>query len=867
MTDRTVRVSLVAQVSGYVAGMDAAAKKTREVGTAAEKLAAKREALEGLGRPLIAIGVVAAASVAIAVKKFAEFDAAISNVKAVTQESTANMNALRDAALDAGGATIYTATEAANAIEELGKAGISTADILGGALAGSLSLAASGQLEVARAAEITATTLKQYNLAGSEAGRVADVLSAGAGKALGSVEDLAQGLKFVGPVAASMGISLEETVAALSMFADQGLIGEQAGTSLRGVLSSLTSPSKEAAKEIEALGINLYDAQGGFIGLEGLAGKLGTAYQKMDDKTRDASLGIIFGNQQVTAARVLFQGGAQAIAGYTEAVQDSGYASRIAADRMNNLQGDVEKLGGAFDTFLIGSGSSANDVLRGTTQALTFLLDAAAGLPAPVQEAGLAVVGVGSAIAITGGAALIAVPKIAAFRTQLATMGVSGKSAAVGIAAAGAAVSVVTYALSVMIDAAARSAAQTDALAESFDKTTGAATDYTRELVAKSLAETGAFAAAEKAGISQRELTDALVEGGDRLNDVKSRIVGYVNVLPVWNDRTKTVTTEQQKLIESLAVAQMELDGAGSKFDDVTAATDENAGSTASAAEAYQTAADKAGELQSNLNSLIDTINKANGVGQDAVTSNASYRQALADSAQAVADFAEANGISAENINESTAAGSENAAMFADLAQKSQDAARAQFDLDGNVDNYIATLGGGRQALYDQILGLTGSADAAQLLTDKIYAIPTSAEVEIIAETGEAKRRLDEINLALAQLPKSNRITIGVNQAFASGGTVMGGGTSKSDSVVIRASVGEEIIQEPHASRFRSQLKAMNAGQMPKFASGGTVYAPASYAPSAGVRAGATVQVDVTGVDSAAAAELVYQRLRAGLAA
>lgn len=858
MADRTVRVSLVAQVSGYVAGMDAAAKKTREVGTAAEKLAAKREALEGLGRPLIAIGVVAAAAVAIAVKKFADFDAAISNVKAVTQESAVNMGLLRDAALEAGGATIYTATEAANAIEELGKAGITTADILGGALAGSLSLAASGQLEVARAAEITATTLKQYGLAGSEAGRVADVLSAGAGKALGSVEDLAQGLKFVGPVAASMGISLEETTAALSMFADQGLIGEQAGTSLRGVLSSLTSPSSQAAKEIERLGINLYDAQGGFIGLEGLAGKLGTAYQKMDDQTRDASLGIIFGNQQVTAARVLFQGGSEAIAEYTSAVQDTGYAARIAADRMDNLQGDVEKLGGAFDTFLIGSGSGANDVLRSTTQALTFLVDAAAGLPAPVQEAGLAVVGVGSAIAITGGAALIAVPKIAAFRTQLATMGVSGKSAAIGIAATGAAISVVTYALSVMIDAASKSAAQTDALAESFDKTTGAATDVTRAILAKSLADNGAFDAAEKAGVSQKELTDALIEGGDRLNDVKSRILGYVNVLPVWNDRTKTVTTEQQKLIESLAVAQMELDGAESKFDDVTAATDDNAGSTATAAEAYQTAADKAGELQSNLNSLIDTINKANGVGQDAVTSNAAYQSALSDVSKAVAEFAEANGISAANIDESTTAGADNAAMFADLARKSQDAAQAQFDLDSNVDNYIATLEGGRQALYDQILGLTGSADAAQKLTDKIYGIPTEAEVQVIAETTEAQRRLDEIKRSLAALPKSNRITVGVNQAFASGGTVVGGGTSKSDSVMARLSVGEEVIQEPFASKFRPQLKAMNAGQMPKFANGGTVgYQYATSNVSTGISI--TVPVQVTAGVVADRAELGRQ--------
>src|SRR5690606_17003244 len=156
-----------------------------------------------------------------------------------------------DAALEAGGATVFTATESANAIEELGKAGVETADILGGGLAGSLDLAASAQLGVARAAEITGITLKQFKLDGTEAGRVADVLSAGANKAVGSVEDLANGLKFVGPQAAAVGVSLEDTVATLALFADQGIIGEQAGSALRGMLASLTAPSRQAQAALD----------------------------------------------------------------------------------------------------------------------------------------------------------------------------------------------------------------------------------------------------------------------------------------------------------------------------------------------------------------------------------------------------------------------------------------------------------------------------------------------------------------------------------------------------------------------------------------------------------------------------------------
>jgi TP901 family phage tail tape measure protein len=392
MVDRTVKVSLVASVNGYIDGMNRAQRATRELSNDAQaKLAAQREAFTAVGRSALAVGVLAVAGVALAIKKFADFDQAMSSVAAVTQETTENMALLRAAALDAGGRTIYTATEAANAIEQLGKAGLSTADILGGALAGSLSLAATEQMDVARAAEITATTLKQYGLAGTDASHVADVLAAAAGKALGSAEDLAQGLKFVGPVAASMGVSLEETAGALALFADRGLVGEQAGTSLRGVLASLTSPSHQAGVELQYLGVHLYDAQGNFAGLANVAEQLSRVYSDMSDEQRDASLGLIFGNAQVTAARVLFDAGGAAVQRYTDEVNDAGYAARVAGDRMDNLKGDIEKLGGAFDTALIQTGTGANDVLRQLTQSATFLVDTVGGLPTPVLAAGLAV--------------------------------------------------------------------------------------------------------------------------------------------------------------------------------------------------------------------------------------------------------------------------------------------------------------------------------------------------------------------------------------------------------------------------------------------------------------------------------------------
>jgi TP901 family phage tail tape measure protein len=859
MPERTVKVNLVAEVSGYIAGMDRSARSTRLLATEAERLAAKRQVFDQLGRGLVVFGAIAAAAVGIAVKKFAEFDQAMSQVNAVTQETTENMALLRDAALDAGGRTVFTATEAANAIEELGKAGLSTADILSGALDGALSLAASGQLEVARAAEITATTLKQFGLDGTQAGHVADVLSAGAGKALGSVEDLAQGLKFVGPVAASMGVSLEETTGALALFADQGIIGEQAGTSLRGVLSSLTSPSAQAAKEIENLKINLYDANGGFIGLEGLAGKLGDAYQKLDDKTRDASLGIIFGNQQVTAARVLFQGGAEDIAKYTAEVNDTGYAARVARDRMDNLAGDVEKLGGAFDTALIKGGSGANDTLRELIQTVTFLVDGIGNAPQPVLDVGLALGVVTAATALAGGAALIAVPKWAAFKAIMIESGISGGRAAIGIGLAGGAIAVATGYIAFFATTAANAARTQSEIRDTLDESTGAITEYTRAWITKSVAENEWITkSAKDVGVSQRQIVDALINGGDELEALKSKFAGQNNIVDFFNGSGVAAGNASQSIRELSAG----LEGAEEDFRKTPPVA-------LSAADAYQKAADNAAALQSNLDELIASINEANGVGQDAVSSNAAYQQTLADVADTIKQAQEGVDGYSTSVDESTAAGSKNADMFADLAKKSQDAAKAQLDLDGNVDGYLSTLEGGRQTLYDQILALTGSADAAQELTDKIYAIPSEKEVKVLVDKTNAQSTLDEFFTL-----NNGRVIYAHVEGSLKGGFASGGYTGDMPATAVAGVVhGREFVINDAATSKpanRAAAEFMNAGgDITNYGTSPTYQpapAAAPYAVSSGASSRSTkVELNAHGVDPQTVTDMLLQRIGTGL--
>lgn len=760
MVDRTVKTILSAQVTGYLAGMDQAARKTRETGSEIEKLAQKRQAFQTLGRSAVAFGLVVAAAIGLAIVKYAEFDQAMSNANAILQESTENQRLLKDAALDAGGATVFTAQESANAIEELGKAGIFTSDILSGALRGSLDLAAAGQLGVARAAEITGITLKQFGLDGTQAGRVADVLSAGANRAVGSVDDLANGLKFVGPVAASMNISLEDTTATLALFADRGVLGEQAGTSLRGMLSSLTSPSKLAKDELARLNVQLYDGQGQFKGLENVAGELNRSLTGVSDAERDMALGVIFGNQQVTAARILVEAGAETWRDYRDSVDDSGNAARIAAARMDNLSGDVEKLGGAFDTALIQTGSGANDVLRGMVQAATFLVDIVGELPTPVLTAALAIGAVAAALALSAGAAGLAIPKYIELRNAMKDLEISGRGVALSATLVGGALGVATFIVSTFITQWAQSSASAESFAESLDKVTGATTSYTRELVAKKLQEADAFDVAEKLGYSQRELTDIVLEGGDAYEKLISKVNDYSNSSDPFAAIAAT------NAAQAIRRTNEELIRGKDSWENISAATAEAEKSTRESERALASLEGVAVSVGQEIDDLADQIRNFGSAQFDVREANRQVEQSLAD----LRGSLEENG---HTFDITTQAGRDNQAALDDVAASYLEAAAAAGIQAGSVDAALPVLEAGRKAFIDSAIAAGIEETAAQALADQLGLIPSNVATLIEANTDQAQQQVDRF----IQRNAGRIINVGVsaNRAVASGGIFSGG--------------------------------------------------------------------------------------------
>jgi TP901 family phage tail tape measure protein len=386
--------------------------------------------LDALADKAGVMGLGLAAGFGYAVKAAAEFDKEMSAVSAATHAGAGDMARLRAAALQAGKDTQYSATEAAKGVTELSKAGIETADILGGGLKGALSLAAAGQLDVGEAAETAASAMTQFRLKGDKVPHVADLLAAAAGKAQGSVHDMGYALNQSGLVASQFGLSIEDTTGALAEFAHAGLTGSDAGTSFKTMLLALANPSGVTAKKMQELGISFYDAQGRFIGLGGVANELRDKLGSLTEQERNAALGQIFGNDAIRAAAILYKDGAKGVEEWKNKVNDAGYASVTAAKLTDNLSGDVERLKGSLETMAIEGGSGANSGLRVLTKSLGALVDQFGSINPAVSGTLVVLAGLGAAL-LLGSAAWVRYRRaVAEAQAQLIATGPAGEKAA-----------------------------------------------------------------------------------------------------------------------------------------------------------------------------------------------------------------------------------------------------------------------------------------------------------------------------------------------------------------------------------------------------------------------------------------------------
>lgn len=342
----------------------------------------------------------------------AEFDKQMSAVKAVMQPTEAQFAQLRDTAIDWGEKTVYTATQAGEALYYMGLAGWDAEQSING-LGSVLNLAAAGQMDLGRASDVVTDSMTAMNLKAGEftngienTAYYTSVLAAVMANSNTDVDMLGESFKYVASIAGQLGFTIEDLGLALGLAANAGVKSSQAGTSLRQALKQLISPTEKTATAMEKYGISLFDAQGQalpfreiMLQLQRTFGDLGVEVIDTNGDLKEGeavmqeyanSLPIsqqeklkavvdLFGTRAMpTMLAIIQQAGGEfdkLASAIDEAARTGTYASEMAHTQMDNLAGDWTRFTSALGTTKIMLKDLVDGYLRSFVQMLTELVN------------------------------------------------------------------------------------------------------------------------------------------------------------------------------------------------------------------------------------------------------------------------------------------------------------------------------------------------------------------------------------------------------------------------------------------------------------------------------------------------------------
>ena len=384
-------------LKGIKSGISGFAKAAGKIGKATMKATAA-----GIGTATTAA--VGLGTAAVNVGK--EFEGAMSQVAATklldtsTKKGQAQFQALEDAARECGATTAFSATEAAQALNNLAMAGYDT-DKSVAALPTTLNLAGAGALSLEQSASILTAGMASLGIEQTEQGfsHFADILAITASKAKTDVAGIGEAITTVGKTAANLKGGTEEVAASLGILADVDLTGSEGGTHLRNMIMSLQNPrNKNAAEMFENLGLSAYDSQGKMRGLNEIFGDLSKSMAGMTDQKKNNILSTIFKQTDIAAASAMLENCGDRFDELYDAAKNSskgmGASAEMYAKQMDNLDGDIDILKSSLSDLGISFYKDAGGPLRDVTQAasgmVTQLNDAykSGGLSAMLAEVG-----------------------------------------------------------------------------------------------------------------------------------------------------------------------------------------------------------------------------------------------------------------------------------------------------------------------------------------------------------------------------------------------------------------------------------------------------------------------------------------------
>ncbi|MDX3749622.1 phage tail tape measure protein [Streptomyces sp. AK08-02] len=276
-----------------------------------------------------------------------------------------------------------SAADAAEAMVELAKAGFRTDQAITATRA-SLELASAAGVNAADSARYLGDIMDQFGLGADQAARASDILAATANNASGGIIDIYYAMRYAGPVAAGLGVSMEDAASAVGMLGKAGILGQTAGTALRGMMANLAAPTKEMRDGLKALGIEAWDAQGNFRGLRYVIEELSRAQHTMSQQDFTAAVKKSMGKPAMSGAIALAHQGTESFDALSLAVRESGAAAQITAARGQGLAGAMTLLEkqtrqtglALYDAMAPGLEYVARLMTRGLSSATPYLVTA-----------------------------------------------------------------------------------------------------------------------------------------------------------------------------------------------------------------------------------------------------------------------------------------------------------------------------------------------------------------------------------------------------------------------------------------------------------------------------------------------------------
>lgn len=307
----------------------------------ADKLNSSSEKITSTGKKLSIVSAVVGGIGVAGLKTAADFEEAMSSVKAISGATGDDFQKLKEKAEYMGATTKFTATESANAMYYMALAGWKTQDMLDG-LEGIMYLAAASGEDLAMVSDIVTDGLTALGYAADQSTHYADVFAKTVTNSNSTVETLGEAMKYVGPIAGALNISVEDTATALGLMANAGEKSSQAGTSLRGILQRLATNTSGARDEMESLGVKIFDQNGKMRDFGDIMNDARIKLSKLTDQQKTSLAKTVAGTTAMSGFLAIVNSSDADFEKLTNAINDcDGAAKKMSEIMIDNAKGQL----------------------------------------------------------------------------------------------------------------------------------------------------------------------------------------------------------------------------------------------------------------------------------------------------------------------------------------------------------------------------------------------------------------------------------------------------------------------------------------------------------------------------------------------